>query len=334
MEVVKEILQAYRIYPTEIEKVTEHLFHIKDGRRDYALKKSSLKQDDIAAWEHVYYIANEKNLSEIVPVYVTKDGKLYENTSDSIYYLSPWLLFAPRSSSENSIERTMGILAHIHEKTQQSQRISKSTLNKNFHTYQTFCEQLPNELYSYVLRFEQQAYMSPFELQVCTHYRDIEIALNRINSEISEFLDQSEEELTWNLSLCHGNLELDHILNKHVINWEQARYDHVAVDLVNYFHQLTGEYDQPNELLMEGFNVYKRKYDLDMFDMKLLSIYLLNPASYMTIIRDYVRSPKEKTLTYQVSELQKQYRKLIFALKWTDFIKDEYETLSFDDPSI
>ncbi|MCM3396987.1 phosphotransferase [Oceanobacillus profundus] len=333
MEVVKDILQAYRIFPTEIEKVTDRLYHIKDSRRDYALKKSTLKQEDIAAWEHVYYVANEKNLSEIVPVYLTKDGKLYEDVDGFVYYLSPWLLFAPRSSSETSIERTMGLLAHIHDRTQQSQRISKSSLNKNFHTYQTFCEQLPNELYSYVLRFEQQAYMSPFELQVCTHYRDIETALNRINGEVSEFLDQSEEEITWNLSLCHGNLALDHVLNNHIINWEQARYDHVAVDLTNYFHQLTGEYDQPNELIMEGFKVYKRKYDLEMFDMKLLSIYLLNPADYMTIIRDYVKSTKEKPLTYQVSALQKQYRKLIFALKWTDFIKEEYETINFDDLS-
>lgn len=292
-----------------------------------------MKQEDIAAWEHVYYIANEKNLSEIVPVYLTNDGKLYERIDNSIYYLSPWLIFAPRSSNENRIDRTMGILARIHETTKQSQQITKSALNKNFHTYQTFCEQLPNELYSYVLRFEQQAYMSPFELQVCTHYRDMEIALNRINGEISEFLDQSEEELTWNLSLCHGNLALDHILNNHVINWEKGRYNHVAVDLTNYFHQLTGEYDQPDELIMKGFKAYKRKYDLEQFDMKLLSIYLLNPAAYMTTIREYVQNPKEKPLTSQVSALQKQYRKLIFALKWTDFIKEEYEVINFDDLS-
>ena len=46
-----------------------------------------------------------------------------------------------------------------------------------------------------------------------------------------------------------------------------------------------------------------------------------------------MKSTKEKPLTYQVSALQKQYRKLIFALKWTDFIKEEYETINFDDLS-
>ncbi|MFC4022633.1 spore coat protein YsxE [Oceanobacillus longus] len=330
-EIIKEVMQSYRVYPTEIEEITERLVRIKDGQRDYALKRSTLTKENIPAWLRVYHIANEKKLAEIAPVYVTRDGKLYKEMDESFFYLTPWIESPNRANLKNEIENTMQYLGHLHEKTKTSQRISKDTLTQNFLTYQTHCAQVPTELNAIVRQFEGNRYLSPFELLVCTQFRDIEYASKMNNDIIREFLDPSDEDLTWNQCLCHGNLTQDHTLGRYIINWENARYDHPVMDLANYFSHLTGNYDQPQNKITEAFKLYKNQNDLNEIELKLLTIYLLNPSSYLTTIREYVNNTSKKSMVIQIRELQQQYRKLIFALNWNKFMKEEYETIAFED---
>ncbi|MGJ9457110.1 spore coat protein YsxE [Oceanobacillus sp. CF4.6] len=330
-EIIKEVMQSYRVYPTEMEEITERLVRIKDGQRDYALKRSTLTKENVTAWLSVYHIANEKKLAEIAPVYVTRDGKLYKEVDESFFYLTPWTESPNRANLKNEIENTMQHLGSLHEKTKTSQRISKDTLTQNFLTYQTYCTQVPTELNSIVRQFEGNRYMSPFELLVCTQFRDIEYASKMNNDIIRDFLDPSDEDLTWNHCLCHGNLTPDHTVGRYIINWENARYDHPVMDLAKYFSHLTGNYDQPQNRITEAFKIYKNQNDLNEMELKLLTIYLLNPSSYLTTIREYVNNTSKKSMVIQISELQQQYRKLIFALNWNKYMKEEYETISFED---
>lgn len=331
MEMVKEVLQAYHVYPMETKKITDRLYRIKDGNHEYALKKSSLTEDSVKAWQRVYYIANEKNIPQVVPVYLTKEGKLYQKLNDSIFYLTPWLDNSTRLSINSSINSTMQSLAHLHEKTKQVQIISKKKLDESFHTYQQYSKDIPNELLSYVTQFENNLYMSPFELLVCTQFRDMEYAFNMHNARINEFLDSSDEEMNWSNSLCHGQLSPDHIINRQFINWESTIFDHPAVDLNHYITHLTGDFDQPIESIADGFKRYKANNDFTDTELKLLTIYLLNPTPYITTIRNYTSNITKEPMIDQVRQLQQQYRRLFFAMKFTEFIKDEFETISLDD---
>ncbi|WP_087971815.1 spore coat protein YsxE [Oceanobacillus rekensis] len=330
-KIIKDIMQSYRVYPTESEKITDRLFRIRDGRRTYALKQSALTKENVALWQHVYAIANEKNLSEIAPVYLTREGKLYLETDESFYYLTPWIETPSTGNLKNNMENTMQNLGRLHVTTMKSHRISKDSLNDNFLTYQAFCKETPIELKRIVHQFESNRYMSPFELLVCTQYRDVEYALKMNNDIIDEFLEPSDETLTWNHCLCHGNLTPDHTVGRYIINWETVRYDHPAVDLANYFNHLTGNYDQPQELITDAFKIYKNKNDLNRMELKLLSIYLLHPSTYITTIQNYVNNTSGKSMELQVRDIQQQFRKLLFAIKWNKFIIEEYETISFED---
>jgi spore coat protein YsxE len=295
------------------------------------LKQSTLTKENIALWQHVYAIANEKNLFEIAPVYLTREGKLYLEMDESFYYLTPWIETPSTGNLKNYMENTMQNLGRLHVTTMKSHRISKDSLNDNFLTYQAFCKQIPLELKRIVHQFESNRYMSPFELLVCTQYRDVEYALKMNNDKIEQFLELSDEDLTWNHCLCHGNLTPDHTVGRYIINWETVRYDHPAVDLANYFNHLTGNYDQPLELITDAFKIYKNKNDFNRMELKLLSIYLLHPSIYITTIQKYVNNTSQKSMALQIKDIQQQFRKLLFAIKWNEFIKDEYETISFDD---
>ncbi|WP_249870962.1 phosphotransferase [Oceanobacillus saliphilus] len=333
MDSINEVMQAYKVYPIATEKITDRLYLVKDGQRKYALKRSRLKEADIAAWQRIYYIANQKNLSEIVPIYLTKDGIMYYEKNQSYFYLTPWIEKPSRHDRKDAIENSMFSLANLHGKTKTSQRISINSVKQNFNTYQAFCKQVPDELHAVVLQFEKNRYMSPFELLVCTQYRDLEYASKMNNDIINEFLDQKDEYITWNSCLCHGNLKQEHILNRHILNWEKARFDQPAVDLANYINNMTGDYDQSVDMITGAFKIYKEKNDLTGLELKLLSIYLLNPSPYITVIREYLKKPSDRSIADQIKDIQRHYRRIIFAIKWREFMKEEYESISFDDSS-
>lgn len=333
-EIIKDILQSYRVYPTKSEKITNRLYRVQDGGRTYALKQSTLAKEDIAIWQHVYGLANEFNLSEVAPVYLTREGQLYVELDESFYYLTPWVETTPTNNLKSNIENTMQNLGNLHEKTKKSHRITKEALQEKFFTYQTYSREVPIKLKRIVHQFENNRYMSPFELLVCTQYRDVEYALKLSNEAIEQFLEPSDDELTWNYCLCHGNLTPDHTVSRYIINWENAHFDHPAMDLVKYFSHLTGSYDQPPEMITNAFKLYKNKNDLNQMELKLLTIYLLHPSSYITTIQNYVNSTSQKSMAYQIRDIQQQFRMLLFAIKWNEFIIEEYETISFEDADL
>lgn len=330
MENIEEILSEYRVQSMEYAKVTERLYWVRDRQKEYALKRSSLREGDAAVWANVFYVANEKNISEILPVYLTADSQLYTNRDGTLYYLVPWMKATGRSSLKYKVGNGMKTLGNIHHKTKKEVTLTKEKLQKNFHTYLSYSKQARNELYSYVLQFERKIYMSPFELLVCTHFREMEHAIQLNFRKLSEFLEQ-EDELVWSNCLCHGTPSTDHFIDGYLINWEHARFDHAVTDLAAYFGSLTGSYDQPAELIMESFSIYQNRNNLTQQELMLLTIYLLNPSAYLGIIRSYIKNPSEESLMHQTRKLQQAYRKLLFGLRWEEFIRKEYETVYFEE---
>ncbi|RDW19320.1 hypothetical protein CWR48_09775 [Oceanobacillus arenosus] len=331
MDTVKRVLHAYGIYPEEIEEVTPQLYRISDGKHTYALKKSSLTVQTISQWEFVYKQANIQHLTGIVPVYLTIDGNLFMELNEVYYYLSPWIDASNQAMTKQWLENVFINLATIHEKTKQTQSISKENLKNNFLNYQTYCLKVKENLLEMVVEFEKSRYMSPFELQVCTQYRNLEYALNESNKRIDQFIQSDDAELLWNTSLCHRNLNQSHLPSSFIINWERAAYDNAVNDLVTLFQSEVGSYDGPGEKIIELFPTYNGINPLNMSEHQLLIIYLLDPTNYITLVRSYHDKTTKHPMVHQVQSLQKEYRKLIFGLKWSAYIAKEFETISFED---
>jgi spore coat protein YsxE len=335
MEMDQKIFAAYHIYPLHIEQITENMHKVSDGNKDYALKRSSLKNEQEAeVWKHVYEQANHHNLQSILPVYLTGEGKLYTIQNQNIYYLSPWLEAANVEKDKKTLEQFYHTIGQIHAKTRQVQTVDTSAFLPGFKEYASYCSNIQQSLLAYVEHFEKNRYMSPFELSVCTHFRDLDFSLMEIKRRLEQLMEIEDNTIPWNISLCHSNLQFSHMLRTrqlHLINWEKSRYDNAAMDLAAFFKNEMKKFDAPTEDAIDLFNNYMKENELTKSELYLLSIYLLDPAPYITLVEEYAKRKSGKPLIEQTKMLEEAYRLIIFGIKWSNFIEKEYETLDLDD---
>src|SRR5699024_11447250 len=76
------------------------------------------------------------------------------------------------------------------------------------------CEKNYRFLLSSVEQFEKNKYMSPLELLVCTQFISLERVYHVLKGFIKRFIENREDETTWNVILCHGNLSGEHMLQE------------------------------------------------------------------------------------------------------------------------
>ncbi|MFB4166620.1 hypothetical protein [Virgibacillus sp. JSM 102003] len=323
-ETIHKISGEYGIYPYKIERISKRLFRISDGNHYYALKQSLLNENNLDLWEYVYHQAYSQNITSILPVYLTKQSRLYVQYDQSYYYLTPWLT-SNKLDHQQIINNLYNAIGEVHGKTKRTQLIEANTVVNTFNEYQKNCAELYRRQLYYVELFEKNRFMSPFELLVCTQFRMMDNVLSTLNSCIERFISEIQNDQEWNYSLCHGNLDLTHILlhnDSYIINWERANYDNAIADLSILFKYLVRNYDQSSSQLTDSFSVYTSKNILKKSELYLLAIYLLNPFPYINQIQDYIDNPSNDTMINQVKRLQYSARQMLFGLKWFEFIEE------------
>lgn len=319
-------MKAYGLEPLKIEQITDRVYKVSDGSNTYALKESRLTTPAISAWEQVYHHAYAFHLTSILPVYLTSQSGFYTETGSAYYYLTPWVS-EDRLTHEQKIINAYETIAAIHAKTSQQTTVDTETIAATFGDYRNNCAQLKPKLLNYVQLFERNHFMSPFELQVCTHYHVLLTVLNEIDYYLDKFIKELEASSNWHNCLCHGHLELSHFLNHghtYLINWENATFDTPVTDLSHLLRSQTRYYDQSLEQLAELFAAYTELNTLTASQHHLLSIYLLDPFYYISVIEDYLEQPERLSMVKRTQMLESAFRQLTLGLKWNDG-KDTYD---------
>lgn len=327
---LQEVLQAYQLPATNIEKATKNVYKVSFQNHKFALKKSKLSKSNLRVWESVYQIAQSNLLSQVLPVYLTSEGKLYVERGQSIYYLSPWIE-EKSARDETWVKSFYHDIATIHQVTKRKKVLSNKEWKDSFISFQQYCIELKDLYMTAVKEFEKKRYMSPVELLICTQFRDVEQVFIKLQQRIEQFTEQEEQEMTWNYSLCHRNLITSHRLEGYFINWESAEYNHAITDLVDFFKREAKIFDSPIDLLLENFSSYNEVNNLTNAELQLLTIHLLDPVPYMNIVKSYMENNSKASMIKTVKELQQLNRIFRFGLRWSDYVEREFETVSFDD---
>ncbi|WP_099158665.1 hypothetical protein [Virgibacillus ndiopensis] len=331
MDSIRIALEAYRIEALKIDRITDKLYAVYDGKQVFALKRSKMTTEQIKNWEAVYHRAYSQNLTGILSVYLTADGKLFKEVDGEFYYITPWLL-QKKENQKQEFEVLYKTIGAIHENTKQPVSNNIEKVRDQFKQYQAYCTNIKSRLLSYVETFEKNRYMSPFELLVCSQFRDLDLFLNELNRRIDYFMDELNEQSDWNISLCHKQLNTSHVLQSdtiYITNWEGAQFDNAVVDLSIYLKNQVKYYDQPAEQIIDSFPVYLEKNKLTNSELYLLCIYLFDPSTYIRIIKRYTGKISTYSMLQQIRELQHAYRQLIFAMKWSEHV-DEFTVSSID----
>lgn len=329
-EDITSVLSAYPIKSKYIKHITDLLYYIDVGDQAYALKKSTLSNDTINQWQQVYDLANHYHFSFVLPVMLTRDGNLFVMSNDHIYYMTPWINH--KNYSTKNFYRSLG---KLHAQTKRIFEVNIEQIEQNFTTYKETCQQALTTVLHTVQQFERQIYMSPFELQVCTHYRHIEHIIEKLISTIDQFVNEIKSQREWSYSLCHGNLQIDHIVatdNTYLINWEQAHFDHALTDLTTFFKQ-SKLFSFPRKSFITSFSTYLEENELTISEHLLLCIYLLDPAKYVKVIQQYNDERHQDTMINYVKALEQAFRQLLFGLQWIDHYEQEINTIFAEDDS-
>src|SRR5699024_1471746 len=147
--------------------------------------------------------------ASVLPVYPTAQGDLYVERSGFVYYLTPYI----RAEDSVNIVDFFQTVADIHLKTKRIFLIAKSGLITSFRRYKE--ELKANHVYvmQTIDLFEQQRYMSPFELQVCSHFHVLDDAFHKSAEHITSLLDlcadDEHKHVEWSSSLCHNRLSTE-----------------------------------------------------------------------------------------------------------------------------
>lgn len=323
------IHRNYGIRPTSIEQISDHVYLIHDHYQKYGWKKSSLTNEKLGLFESVYRKANQHGLREILPIFQTTYGELFVNDDGIIYYLYPWIS-TTRQMKMKELYQTIG---NIHQKTKRNFRVSKEEFVESFKQYLVYCKTIEKNQLAVVKVFEANRYMSPFELQVCTYFRDIRYLSRRLIHKIEQLVDEVDEEIEWSTSLCHHDLTLSNTIGgevRYIFNWEKARFDHAIYDLVHLYLKEFTRYHSSLEPYKKHFHTYMEKHQLSNIELTILGIHLLNPSKYVELVDEYINHSSNRSMLQQTKELQAQHRLLSYNLQLVDFIDDEFEEASFD----
>src|SRR5690625_393946 len=323
MKMIERIMSSYGISPVKITKVSDQVYKVVDGQRQYALKKSVLTPQTVKNWEQVFHHADQKHIPEILSIFLTKDHSLYTISEDESYYLMPWI-----DGKTSTIEQLYRSIGKVHKKTQQFQSVDYDKMVHHFNQYSQYCDGVQKRLLTDVKQFESRIYMSPLELQVCTQYRDVELAIKKAQEQIRQLTSRLEKREEWGYCLCHGNLRLSHGLvgvdHTYLINWEQANYNYPVTDLSILLKNELIHYDAPAKLWMNTFNIYMEENRLHNNELSLLLIHLLDPTTYIKCIQQYIEQTSSQSMINQMKQLQIEHRQLLFGLQFLGFINEHY----------
>ncbi|GAA0442354.1 spore coat protein YsxE [Lentibacillus halophilus] len=316
---IEKVANMYGIYPRYMEQISPRLFKVNDGRYDYALKKSKLTEETIPLWEHVFHQAYKLSLRGVLPVYLTKESNLYASVDGVCYYMMPWMQRSDLNH-EQHLRESFNMIGEIHAETRQAQSPNATLVDERFRDYRSQCQNQQQTLLDFVQQFEQNRFMSPFELQVCTDYHVLTHALTELDRQIDRFLDAWEEDHHWNVNLCHGHLQSDHILGRErlcIVNWEDAHYDHAVTDLVPLLQEQVRYYDQSTEKLAQLFSSYEQKNPLTTKEWHFLMIHLLDVSRYIQLVTDYRSAQSRHSMIMQQQKLLHTRRQLQLGLDWS-----------------
>ncbi|WP_161993104.1 MULTISPECIES: phosphotransferase [Sediminibacillus] len=339
MERIQTVLQEYQIGPAEIVPITSRLYKIHTYDHTFALKKSRMQSEALADWENVFRIANLHRLSSIVPVYLTERGQIYVPYENDIYYLSPWQEKLERDEPVHELEGFFRELANIHAVTMEEHEINLELVQDIVAQELQKLESRRADLLEYVEQFEARRFMSPYELEVCTHYRDIEIAFSKTSAWFESYIEDLRRDKIGRTCLCHGNLRTSHLLTGQeqakFINWEHAFTGNPVQDLSVYFQQEWQFHDCSFQEVLQSFPLYEKQNRLLLSEKSLLAILSINPSNYLDTVEDHLRRPYDRPLPFQIRDLERTYRRLYYGLKFQEILegqRQEYlEKLEEDD---
>jgi spore coat protein YsxE len=305
LKTVATLLKSYGLKPTFIESFGK-IEKVYTNQGVYALKKINPHQ----GIDFIRYVQNlyQYGYNRIVPIYPTIDGRYGVLFEDELYYLMPWLA----NEEKGDYAKLFRELARLH--TISAREIKVNTEERKSH-YEKSIEELEREeefLEGFIKECEKKIYMSPFELQFCTHYHTISHALSFSKRKLKEWYEETKENEKARIVIVHGNVTDDHFLYDqkgygYFINFEKSTIGSPIHDLLPFMVRVLRGYPKQAEDLIEWLYTYFKFFPLKEEEMLLFQSYLSQPSFMIQRTEGLFREGKNRNERKAVKKLQREY---------------------------
>lgn len=317
-DVLQEVLAHYGLHLIDYEAYTSRVSHVRTHYGEVAVKHSHLTDETVYNWLDVYEQAKNQRIQSFIPLYMTTNQQLYVRNRQGIFYVMPWVDTPHRDTPPYPFESLYSTIGEIHRHTSYTETVKREDFESFIDQQKSQLESWRLQLEEAVTRFEKRHYMPPFELQVCTHFRDLMEVFSKSEEWCDRFLEDIAEEKTFRYALCHNQLKPTHFLyddnQPYILNWERASVNQPMYDLTTYYWQVMRYHDAPIEQITNTFSFYEDQFPLKNHERSLLSIYLLQPDHYMAQIERYVDGARAEAQPIRVQKLERSYFVLQHAL--------------------
>lgn len=234
------ILFQYDLYPEKIEEVGK-VKKVISRRGTFALKETSLNEEEASWFTHVIHRLSEIGYHQIVPLYPTKYGDYTVQYGNRTYYLMPWFAGGDRfglTREEVIIEE----IGKIHFLTLKEQDFSPEVVDHSFQYLMQRWESRQLEMERFAEESERMPYMSPFELTYLSHFHHMMRMAEDAKRRLKDWYDACHSEKRYRSVLCHGKLSRNHLLyshhgEPHLLNFEKAVLDTPVRDLAVFLEK-------------------------------------------------------------------------------------------------
>ncbi|WP_141652145.1 hypothetical protein [Paraliobacillus sp. PM-2] len=311
-----QVLNQYGLKHFRAEKITSRLWKIYSQNGIFALKMSSLTPNTLNKWYDIYQLREKSQLSFILPVFRNLQGNIFTTYQSFIYYVMPWVDQQDSTQMNVSYKDFFGLLGKLHEITKQRHYVNLSLTEEQIKLNKLETEKKFSLLLDYIEQVEQKRYLSPFGLELCTQFHEIETIFHRLNNWYDNYLTDIKDEEIGYQSVCHGFATASHYVANadqgYLINWEHTHIGDPMTEIASFVYYQTATHDTDMSQITQAIPYYEKNYPLTNSQRSLLAIYLLQPDPYLQIIEQYFER-KNKQIELIPSLLQ-DYRRLMAGL--------------------
>lgn len=312
------IVQLYGLHLKYAEKYGRvHKLYTDKGT--FALKKIHANHG-VDFLQYVQFLY-QRGYHRIVPIYPTLDGRYGVLVRNSLYYLMPWLDNREREGQVKKSQELFRELARLHTISTKEVEVGENDRQEHYDMTIARWEKEKEALEQYVERAEQDWYMSPFHLLLCTFYHEISMAQNYSIRKLNEWYETTKEQTKARSVIVHGKVSPEHFLYNengtgYFINFESAGTASPIHDLLPFLSRSLKTYPNRFDDGLEWLSIYFRYFPFRKDEMLLFLAYLAHPERIIQVAEKYFAAGKEKNEYKFVRQLQKQY----WYMKNTEYI--------------
>ncbi|MBW7650773.1 aminoglycoside phosphotransferase [Anoxybacillus sp. ST4] len=274
----------------------------------YAIKRI----DSFAHWQAIEQ-AYRLRIPLAVPIYEAK------KRDNQWYYTMPWL-----KQKKHPTSSFFHDLARWHKHSLKEIQTTEAEIESYYKERKSSLEKAKQTLTHHIEQCEKQWYMSPFQLQCCTHFLDIMRAISFSEHTLNEWRERMKEKKTVRICYIHGHPSFQHYVERddgtaYFISFERARWAPPFHDLLLFFRQYLYTYPLTCDEAVQWLAQYEQTLALEEDERLLFFHFLADPHVFVQLIHRYEQHRHDRQLTAAWQRAYWQMKNIEYVIgKWEE----------------